>query len=152
MRARGFTILEALTAMVVTLVAAVGVVAASNQGVRFNAEGRHLTRAAAIAQDFAANLDVWPYPGAATPEPRLTPGAHNGTAELAAGYLGISNAALDEAGGAYTRTWTVTALPDANSNGVPDGVSVVLSVGWGRGALARSFDFYMTKANPGDKQ
>jgi prepilin-type N-terminal cleavage/methylation domain-containing protein len=58
---RGLTLIEAMVAMLVLLVGALGVVAFSNAGNRLNGDGRRLTRATAVAQDLVDAMAAWDY-------------------------------------------------------------------------------------------
>jgi Tfp pilus assembly protein PilV len=139
--------MEAMIAMVIVLIAAVGIIGTSNQGVLLTAEGRHLTRASALAQEFAALSQVWSYS-----DTRLSAAGspHDGATELTTTYNGTSNAALAAAGSGFTRTWTVADLANSNGSGTFEGKAIVLTIGWTQNGQARSATFYMTRVNPRD--
>ena len=58
---RGTTLIEALVALVVLLIAALGTMALHAQGQRMEAESRGITRATAIAQDLMSQIATWAY-------------------------------------------------------------------------------------------
>jgi type IV pilus modification protein PilV len=58
---RGVTLIEAMVAMVVLLVGAIGMVSLHSTGVRIQGEAREITRATAIAQDLMNQIQTWEY-------------------------------------------------------------------------------------------
>ncbi|HVP66533.1 MAG TPA: prepilin-type N-terminal cleavage/methylation domain-containing protein [Anaeromyxobacteraceae bacterium] len=58
---RGTTLVEALVAVVILLIAALGTIALHTQGQRMEAEARGITRATAIAQDLMSQIETWAY-------------------------------------------------------------------------------------------
>lgn len=69
-RASGFTLIEVMVAMVVLVVGALGLLAMQNYGIQTNADARVLTRATALAQDLASQMQMWDYAN----DPRLANG------------------------------------------------------------------------------
>jgi type II secretory pathway pseudopilin PulG len=147
--ARGFTIIEALVAMVVITIGSIGMMSLMSTGQRLNADARQMTRAIAVGQDLLGQIALWQYT-----DPRLAAGATGGVditdetlkfqnqdsppydhsdAELISppdadpNFNGISNASLD---GVYERYWNVAYVDDSNANGVWDGVRVAVIVRW----------------------
>jgi prepilin-type N-terminal cleavage/methylation domain-containing protein len=61
-RDRGTTLIEAMIAMAIIAIAAVGMVSLNAMGARMDGEARRVTRATAIAQDLLTQVvQVWPY-------------------------------------------------------------------------------------------
>ncbi|HTP52587.1 MAG TPA: prepilin-type N-terminal cleavage/methylation domain-containing protein [Anaeromyxobacteraceae bacterium] len=58
---RGTTLVEALVAMAILMVGAVGTLGLHYQGQRMELEARGITRATAIAQDLMSQIQTWPY-------------------------------------------------------------------------------------------
>jgi len=58
---RGTTLLEALVALTILMVGALGTMALHAQGQRMEMESRGITRATAIAQDLMSQIATWPY-------------------------------------------------------------------------------------------
>jgi type II secretory pathway pseudopilin PulG len=162
---RGTTLVEALVAMTILLVAAAGTLGLQLQGVRMDSDARHITRATAIAQDLIDQIALWPYtdprlanattandatyadPNAAFEAAGAPPADHDET-HLALGgtnWLGIPT--LDSG---YERYWNVAYPDDANGNGTADAVRVAVIVRWPVGAGFRRVVLISTKANPLD--
>lgn len=174
---RGSTLLEALFAMTVTMVGAMGLMGLNNQGLKYVGDGRRMTRATAIAGDLANQISLWPYTDArlsnanssndddigdtgslletSAPVSSLV---DHGEADLGASWLGIPQGSLAVDG--YERYWMVSsndpaapgALLDANSNAVPDAIRVAVVVRWPQGSGWRRIVLYVTKTNPADVQ
>ncbi len=60
-RASGFTLVEAVVAMAVLTIGAVGVTSLESMGPKMNADARTMTRATAIAQDLVSQVLTWNY-------------------------------------------------------------------------------------------
>src|SRR5512137_2176512 len=58
---RGVTLIEAMVAMVILLVGAMGMMGLHSTGVRMESEAREITRATAIAQDLMNQIQTWQY-------------------------------------------------------------------------------------------
>ena len=101
---RGFTLLENLIAMGVLMVGVMGAIALNNAGLRMNSHARQIMRETAIAQDFIANFDLWPYNSTSGP---LVAGGHT-EADLPTGFAGVPTSSLS----GYTRTWSVSYTAD----------------------------------------
>ncbi len=136
---RGTTLLEAMIAMVVLLLGALGVIGINNLGLRLNDSARRMTRATAIAQDLVDNIALWSWGDA-----RLAAGPHL-EADLTAGgakFTGIPEAELKDAND-FQRSWTATYVDDADGDGIFDAVRVAVTVQWPTGDLT----VYTTKYN-----
>src|SRR5512145_3289181 len=112
---RGTTLLEAMLATVILLVGFMGVMATDKIGVWMNGNARSVTRATAIAQDLAEQINLWSYS-----DPRLSDGVHNTglpTVETdltnggALPWNGIPTAVVRD-GVPFTRSWTVRRVDD----------------------------------------
>lgn len=160
---RGITLVEGMASMALLAVGAMGLVSMSLHSVQLNGEGRHLTRATAIAQDLLAQIQLWDYG-----DPRLAerlandadlgdqslsfqrdaPPVEYGEADLTLGgseWLGLPNSAL---GGVYERYWNVARVDDDNHNSIPDGVRIAVIVRWRQGLAWRRVVFFTAKPNP----
>jgi Tfp pilus assembly protein PilV len=154
--ARGFTILEALIAMVVITIGSIGMMSLMSTGQRLNADARQMTRAVAVGEDLLGQIATWQYSDA-----RLAAGATGGAditdeaqnfetqdaptfdhsdVELISppdanpNFYGISNTSLN---GDYQRYWNVAYVDDSNANGVWDGVRIAVIVRWRQGGAWR---------------
>jgi prepilin-type N-terminal cleavage/methylation domain-containing protein len=172
---RGVTLIEAMVAMVVLLVGAIGMVSLHSTGVRLQGEAREVTRATAIAQDLMNQIQTWEYADArlananasndADPSDDAgafalygtTPPFDHAEADLTAGrpWTGIPTAAL--ATGGFERYWNVSTnnpdgtLIDTAGNGVADGMRVAVIVRWLQGASWHRVVLHGYKVNPGDR-
>jgi len=174
--ARGVTLIEAMVAMVVLLIGALGMMSLHSTGVRMQGEAREITRATAIAQDLMNQIQSWEYA-----DPRLaevnganntdvgddahlfeaygtTPPFDHAEADLApggTGWTGIPTAVL--ATGGFERYWNVTTvnpdgtLIDTNTNGVADGMHVAVIVLWPQGGRWHKVVLHGFKVNPEDR-
>lgn len=168
---RGTTLLEAMVALVVLLIGAIGVIGAHRQGLRLASDARRITRASAIAQDLVDQIALWQYG-----DPRLansTAGndtdigdsaaafetsalslsaADHGDADLTLGgktWNGIPVSVIQGQGVRFERYWNVAYVDDADGDGVPDAVRVAVIVRWGDpGQGYRRIVTFATKANP----
>ncbi len=164
----GTTLLEAMVALVVMLIGALGVISLHQQGLVLNADARRIMRASAIAQDLVDNIDHWPYT-----DPRLansngdndadvgdtaqafegaSPPADHGEADLTTGgttWTGIPTANMGE----FERYWNVAYPDDSDGNGTPDGVRVAVVVRWPLGPNRwRRIVSLTTKFNPSEQR
>ena len=173
---RGVTLIEAMVAMVVLLVGAIGMVSIHSTGARLQGEAREVTRATAIAQDLMNQIQTWEYADVrlananasndADPSDDAgafalygtTPPFDHAEADLTAGggtWTGIPTAAL--ATGGFERYWNVSTtdqngnLIDAAGNGVADGMRVAVIVRWLQGASWHRVVLHGYKVNPGDR-
>lgn len=177
---RGSTLVEVMAAIGVMMIGAAGVAGLNSMGLRIDGDGRRLTRATAIAEDLAQQIQLWPYT-----DPRLANAnaandddigdttfqaerladvsgiVDHAEADLTAGgtaWFGIP--AVDLQGNGYERYWSVSlndpgnpgALLDSNSNVVPDGMRVAVMVRWPHLGTWRRIVVYVTKVNPADSQ
>jgi Tfp pilus assembly protein PilV len=170
---RGTSLIEAMIALVVLLIGAIGVIAAHRQGLRLASDARRLTRASAIAQDLVDQIALWPYG-----DPRLARGsrsaltdadigdsnflfettaststlADHGDADLTLGgtqWNGIPTAVIQGYGPPFERYWNVAYVDDIDGDGVWDAVRIAVIVRWGDPASGyRRIVAYSTKANP----
>ncbi len=171
--ARGTTLLEAMIAMVVLLIGAIGVIGAHRQGLRLASDARRLTRASAIAQDLVDQIALWPYG-----DPRLARGsrtalsdadigdsnflfetsaspstlADHGDADLTLGgtqWNGIPTSVIQGFAPRFERYWNVAYVDDMDGDGVWDDVRIAVVVRWVEsGNTYRRIVAYTTKANP----
>ncbi len=180
--ARGYTLIEAMVAMVVLLTGALAAVGINDMGVRLDGDGRRMTRATAIAEDLVNQIALWQYtdPRLAnsvtendddigdtgfvlerTPDSGVAALVDHGEADLTLGgttWLGIPQAQLQANG--FQRYWSVSfndpgapgTLLDANQNGVPDGMRIAVIVRWPQGAGWRRIVLLSSKVNPADAQ
>ena len=86
----GFTLIEVLVSLFILTVGLAGVLAMAMSGSRAAGYGRHATEASVVAEDKLEQLRVIP------------------AATLTSGTDTVDARAFVAAGGAYTRTWTVT--------------------------------------------
>ena len=168
---RGLTLIEAMIAMVVMLIAAVGMLGLHVQGQKVNADAQKILRATAIAQDLSSQIALWPYtdprlanastandalvgdPGFAF-EVDAPPPADHGEADLTLGgtlWNGIPTADL---GSGYERYWNVaypvTPAFDTNGNGISDSMQVAVIVRFPSGGGFRRVVLLSIKGNPAE--
>lgn len=177
---RGSSLVEALAAMAVMLTGAAGLASLNTMSIRYDADGRRITRATAIAEDLAAQIAQWPYAdtrltndntsndqtigdpgfllqGASDPTSYID----HGEADLTKGgttFFGIPTG--DAALSGFERYWNVSFddpgnpgnLLDYNGNGVADGMRVAVIVRWQVGGGWRRVVLIVNKANPGDRR
>lgn len=159
---RGTTLVEAMVAMAVLVLGAAGMINLHNHGVRTEAQSRRITRAAAIAQDLASQIELWPYDdarltndvpendgllgdpsylfecqdgataAACEADPVGAKLADHGEADLEKGGLAW-NGLSGQAIDGYQRFWNVAYLDDSNGNGTPDAARVAVVVRWRSG-------------------
>jgi prepilin-type N-terminal cleavage/methylation domain-containing protein len=152
--AGGFTLLEVVIAMAITLIAAVGMFGIFETSLRLNGDARHMLRATAIAQDLLNNMATWPYQDATgaplentstandadladtalkfqtSADPVGEGVADHGEETIAglASWTGIPASSLGE----YQRYWSV-AYTDPNGDGINDSVQIAVIVRWPHG-------------------
>jgi type II secretory pathway pseudopilin PulG len=170
---RGASLIEAMVAMVVLLVGALGMMSLHSTGVRMQNESREITRATAIAQDLLNQIQSWEYADARLANanttndldvgddaqlfsaPGTTPPFDHAEADLGAGWTGIPAAGL--AAGGFERYWNVSttdrtgALIDAGGNGVADGMRIAVIVRWPQGGTWHRVVLHGFKVNPEDR-
>jgi type II secretory pathway pseudopilin PulG len=154
-RGTGFTLIEAMLAMAVLLVGAMGLLSLHAFGLQMNDRARVMTRATAIAQDLLDQMQTWDY----LSDPRLVDpggdptaysdpdGAFEGPvsasmydheeAELETtgpSWNGIPSAAVQQLG--FTRYWNIAAV-DTDVNGALSGIRVAVIVRWTQGGAGR---------------
>jgi Tfp pilus assembly protein PilV len=167
---RGFTIVEAIMAMMLLVIGAVGVLSLVTQSVRMNGDSRKTTRATAIAQDLVANIGLWAYTDARlvnttdlndadigdaslTFESATTPVTDHAEADLTAnGAVWLGVPASELAVGGYQRFVNVSEGDDWNGNGTPDLKRIAVIVRWPQGAGFRRIVLFTSKVNPADSQ
>jgi type IV pilus modification protein PilV len=172
----GVSLIEAMVAMVVLLVGALGMMSLHSTGVRMQAESREITRATAIAQDLMSQIQAWEYA-----DPRLsnastandrdvgddaqlftvygsTPVSDHAEADLAPGGTGWTGIpAADLAIGGFERYWNVTTTNqngtaiDSGANGIVDGMHIAVIVRWPQGATWHKVVLHGFKVNPEDR-
>lgn len=154
--ARGNSLVEVIAAVGVMLVGAAGVAGLNRMGLRADGDGRRITRATAIAEDLAQQIQLWPYN-----DPRLANAVPGNDDDIGDTYFGLERNAsatgLVDHGEAdltlggttwngiptaelrayeYERYWNVSmndpaspgTLLDQNGNGVADGKRVAVIV------------------------
>ncbi|BDG09093.1 type IV pilus modification PilV family protein [Anaeromyxobacter paludicola] len=164
-RARGTTLLEAMVAMSVVVVGALGTYRLHVVQLRLNADARRATEASAVARDLVENIALWSYsdPRLANANPsndadlgdarqafeQASPPSDHGEADLAlgTGWNGIPASALPPG---MERYWNVAYPDDADGNGRPDAVRVAVIVRWPHGAGWRRVVAFTTKLDPAE--
>ena len=158
---RGFTLVECMIALAVTLVGAVAMMGLFTVGVRMNGDARRVTRATAIAQDLLNNIELWSYTDA-----RLSKVSSNttdiadaefqfekvdlpldgGLADHGEASLGAWNGIPASGLGAeYERYWNV--LHDTNGSAEND-IQIAVVVRWKQGSGWRRIVLQGMKLNP----
>lgn len=166
---RGLTLIEAMVALVVVMLGALGMLGLHNQGQRMNGDALRMTRATAIAQDLANQIETWPYgdprlvnvnlandllvgdPNFELENPTTTFFDYDEASLTLGGtaWLGIPSA--DVQAGGYQRFWIVSySNVDSNNNAVPDAVRVAAVVRWPSGNGFRRIVLLSVKPNPAE--
>jgi hypothetical protein len=166
---RGLTLIEAMVALCVMLIGALGMFGLHSQGQRMNGDALRMTRATAIAQDLAGQIELWPWgddrlvnQNAANDllvgdpdfefENPTTTFFDYGEAGLTLNgnaWLGIPTADIQAAG--FQRFWNVSyANVDSNANGRPDAVRIAVIVRWPSGTGFRRVVLVSVKNNPAE--
>ncbi len=170
---RGTTLIECVVAMAVLTVGSLGLLALHRNGVRIEADSRHVTRASAIAQDLVNQMESWTYDEA--PTSRLSSVTTDNDTKLGDPAFEFETAAdpvssgladhgeddLDEGGmdwnglpaasiPGYERYWSVAYVDDSNGNGVWDSVRIAVIVRWQTGSGWRRVVMMATKPNPAE--
>jgi hypothetical protein len=164
--AAGFTILEAVVALAILMVGALGVISIENLGSRMNRDGRVMTRASAIGADLVTQIQTWNY----FEDPRLQDtNTSNNTdvvdaealfegpvsglpfdheeSELASGpWNGISSADVQALG--FTRYWNVAPFTDP-ATGAVLGLQIAVIVRWENLGAPRRIVFATFVRDPG---
>jgi prepilin-type N-terminal cleavage/methylation domain-containing protein len=172
---RGVTLIEAMVAMVILLVGAMGMMGLHSTGVRMESEAREITRATAIAQDLMNQIQTWQYTDARLANGNgandvdvaddagafattALPPADHGEADLTLNGLDWNGVPSTElTAGGFERYWNVStvdmsgSLIDSNSNGVADGMRIAVVVRWPRGATWHRIVLVGFKLNPADR-
>ncbi len=167
----GTSLLEAMVAMVILLVGAIGVIGAHRAGLRLASDARRMTRASAITQDLVDQIALWPYgdPRLANTNPAndadigdsafafessASPStlADHSDADLTLGgttWNGIPTSVIQAQGANFQRYWNVSYVDDMDGDGVWDAVRIAVIVRWGdAGSGYRRIVSFTTKANP----
>ena len=169
---RGATLIESMVAMAVLLLGAAGMASLHSAGVRTEADSRRVTRAAALAQDLAGQIDLWPYGDPrlsndstlndtdladrgsmlfeTSADPVADKAADHGEADLTKGGATWNGLPVTALLGEYERYWSVAYPDDSNANGVPDGARIAVVVRWRVGAGWRRVVLLSTKPNPAE--
>jgi type IV pilus assembly protein PilV len=170
---RGTTLLEAVVAMAVLLIGAVGVMGLHATGLRLNEDARKLTRATTIAQDLVDNINLWRWgdarlsdddpgnsgdlgdPGFAF-ESGDSPPADHDEADLTAGgasFDGLTQAEIEDGNG-FERYWNVAYVDDLDGDGIHDAMRIAVIVRWptpvGQTERWRRIVVYTSKLNPAE--
>jgi len=168
-RQAGFTLVEALIAMSVLMIGAVGVLGLQQVGLKMNADARTMTRATAIAQDLVAQMQSWDF----ATDPRLQNNVTSNDADFADGagafegavssgmydheeselegagapntWLGTPSATVTGLG--FKRYWNVAAV-DLDENGVLSALRVAAIVRWEWNGIGRRIVLITVLRNP----
>jgi type II secretory pathway pseudopilin PulG len=173
--AHGVTLVEAMVAMVVLLVGALGMMTLHSTGLRLQNESREITRATAIAQDLLNQIQDWEYADVRLANSNSgndrdvgddaglfavhgsTPPFDHAEIDLpaVAAWTGIPTSGLSPGG--FERYWNVSdknpdgSLIDSNSNGVADGMRIAVIVRWPQGGTWHRVVLHGFKVNPEDR-
>jgi prepilin-type N-terminal cleavage/methylation domain-containing protein len=166
-RARGFTLIEAMMAMLVLLIGASGSVGVYIQGQRMHSDSLRATRATAIAQDLLNSVEQWAYANTSgqplynrtttndgdigdtafrfesSADPVADGWADHGEADLPANFTGAPAASLAPF---YQRFWNVSYPVDAS--GKVDAANIAVIVRWPSGPGWRRVVLVSVKPNP----
>jgi len=170
-KGRGFTLIEAMIAMAILLIGALGLTGIFQVGLQMNSDSRRMLHATAIAQDLLTNIQMWQYQDNVAGTPLANVSAAN-DADLADtalrfqtsldpvadGYADHDEATVTAMGTAWTgipaaslgefqRYWNVKYL-DTNGNGVNDLVQIAVIVRWPHGSGWRRVVLVTGKLNP----
>jgi len=122
---RGFTLVEVLSALGLFSIVAVGISTSTISNMQLNRRGKTIAAADALAQNKIEQIRLI-QPVLYTPTAELTVGVHNDADNPLT--------ALDGANGDFTRSWTVSTVPQYYNGSVvgarPGVVEVVVSVSW----------------------
>ena len=164
---RGTTLLEAMVAVGVMLVAATGMLGLHVQQLKMNGEARRSTEAVALARDLVENISTWPYGDARLANTQPTNDVDIAddrqqfeTADFVADHgeadLGAWNGLPSRDG--FNRYWNVAYVDDVDGNGVPgssvgwDAVRIAVIVRWRTDVGWRRVVLTTSKANPAEVQ
>jgi len=125
-RPAGFTLIEVMSAIAIFSVVAVGLSTSTISNMQLNTRSKTLAAASALLQNKIEQIRL--IQGVSyTPPADLTSGTHPDTANN-------PMTALDSASGSFTRTWTVSGVPQYLGTTVvgvrPGVVKVVVTVSW----------------------
>ena len=158
---RGTTLIEAMVAVSVLLVVALGTLGLHGQQLKMNGDARRTTEASALAQDLIENISLWAWEDA-----RLTnantandadyadraarfesanPPADHAEAELVDPLLGTWNGIPARLG--FERYWNVAEVDDADGNGIADAKRIAVIVRWRSGSGWRRIVLLTSKLN-----
>jgi len=156
---RGTTLIEAMVAVTVLLVVALGTLGLHGQQLKMNGDARRTTEASALAQDLVENISLWTWGDA-----RLANANTANDADYAdrAGQFEAANPPFDHAEAdlalgtwnglparlGFERYWNVADVDDADGNGVPDARRIAVIVRWPSGAGWRRVVLLTSKLNP----
>jgi Tfp pilus assembly protein PilV len=168
---RGTTLLEAMMAMVIVLIAGVGTISVHVQQLKMNAEARRMTEAVALARDLVENIASWPYDE--TDANALSNAAPGNDADIAddahafetdssppADHDEADLAALTTAGrwhglparDGFERYWNVAYSDDLDENGTWDAARIAVIVRWRSDVGWRRVALTTSKINPREVQ
>ncbi len=164
---RGVTLIDAMLALAVVTIGAVGALQLYRYELAMNADARRMTTATALAQDLVEQIALWNYTDARLANANTSNDADLGDTALA--FQG-ANPPYDHAeadltsGGAtwnglpsrspqYERYWNVSYVDDSDANGVWDGVRIAVIVRWPTGTNSwRRIVLMTSKINPAEVQ
>ncbi|HYD41679.1 MAG TPA: prepilin-type N-terminal cleavage/methylation domain-containing protein [Anaeromyxobacter sp.] len=112
-REAGFTILEAVVALAVLLVGAMGVISLEFMGSRMNNDARVMTRATSIAQDLLNQIQTWDYVAEIAPGGRLTNPSTGNDDDIADRDQEFELPMSDIPAGAWDHDWAELEPPNA---------------------------------------
>ena len=168
-RNAGFSLIEAMIAMGVLLVAGVGLLTLHGVGVRLTTDGRVMTRATAVAQDLMDQMQLWDFAN----DPRLVNVTTSNDSDITDStdsfeqpvgsftfdhqeseletqgatypWLGVSSAKARSFG--LTRYWNVAEV-DYDPSGVLNAKRVAVIVRWEKDGIGRRIVFVTVLRNP----
>ena len=160
---RGTTLLEAMVAMAVVLIAAAGTAGLHTQQLKMTGEARRITEATALAQDLVENMSLWAFNDARLSNAntsndtdigdsqsrfeRASPPADHSDADLGATWTGIPQASVPAG---FERYWNVAYVDDVDGNAAWDAVRIAVIVRWPAGTGWRRVVMITSKTNPSE--
>ena len=158
---RGTTLIEAMVAVTVLLVVALGTLGLHGQQLKMNGDARRTTEASALAQDLVENISLWSwgdarlanantandadYADLAARFESANPPADHAEAELSDPLLGTWNGLRARNG--FERYWNVAEVDDADGNGIADAKRIAVIVRWRSGSGWRRIVLLTSKLN-----
>lgn len=156
-----------MVALVVMLIAALGLLGLHRTSLGWNLEARRMTRAATIAQDLLNQIETWSYT-----DPRLSNPKTANDADISDDALkfeasadpktaGLADHDEDDLGGSwsgmvavqpYQRFWNVATPDDSNGNGTADGKRIAVIVRWPHGSGWRRIVLHGMVNDPAEGQ